>query len=130
MGIIAGAITPTCSASTTSPVCMASSLSPSANEPSMTRTKATTPRYWSYTESKIRARAGAAGSPEGGGTRATIASSTSGTPSPVLAEIRSTRSGSSPISSATARPCSSGSAAGRSILLSTGISSRFPSMAR
>ena len=37
----------------------------------------------------MRARGGASGSPSGGGIRATIASSTSCTPSPVLAEIRS-----------------------------------------
>ena len=40
----------------------------------MTRTNASTPRYWSYDESKMSARAGASGSPEGGGTRSTIAS--------------------------------------------------------
>ena len=59
--------------------------------PSTTRTNATTPRYWSYEESKIeRARAARRGSPAGGGIRSTIASSTSSTPSPVLAEMRRT----------------------------------------
>ena len=121
-----GAITPTCSASTTSPVCMASSLSPfgERRRPSRGRRR---PRPGTGRTPSRRSGRGPArrGPPRAGGTRATIASSTSGTPSPVLAEMRSTRSGSSPISSATARPCSSGSAAGRSILLSTGISSRF-----
>src|SRR3712207_1920786 len=36
-----------------------------------------TPRYWSNSESKISARAGASGSPSGAGTFATISSSTS-----------------------------------------------------
>ena len=62
--------------------------------------------------------------------RVTMASSTSFTPWPVLAEMRSTFSGSSPIRSASALACRSGSAAGRSILLSTGTSSRSPSIAR
>ena len=60
--------------------------------------------------------------------RATMASRTSVTPSPVFAEMRRTLDGSTPMSSATAPACSSGSAAGRSILLSTGISSRSPSI--
>ena len=62
-------------------------------EPSTTRTNATTPRYWSYDESKISARAGASGSPDGGGIRSTTASRTSSIPWPVLAEIRRTSSG-------------------------------------
>src|SRR5438309_7217705 len=45
--------------------------------PSTTRTNATTPRYWSYDESKISARGGASGSPAGGRMRSTIASSRS-----------------------------------------------------
>jgi len=92
--------------------------------------KATTPRYWSYDESKISARAGASGSPEGGGTRSTMASSTSSTPAPVLAEIRRTCSGSSPIRSAISLATASGSADGRSILFTTGTMSRLFSIAR
>ena len=45
----------------------------------------------------MSARAGAAGSPRGAGIRSITASSTSGTPSPVFAEMRSTRSGESPM---------------------------------
>ena len=69
----------------------------------MTRTNATTPRYWSYEESKTSARGGALGSPAGGGIRSMIASSTASTPWPVFAETRSARSGSSPTSSASSR---------------------------
>ena len=58
------------------PVAMARSGSFLRNLPSRTRTKATTPRYWSYTESKMRARGDPSGSPWGGGTMCTTASST------------------------------------------------------
>ena len=78
----------------------------------------------------MSARAGAAGSPAGGGIRSTTASSTSSTPMPVFAEIRSTRAGSSPSSSASWIATPSGSACGRSILLTTGTISRFASIAR
>ena len=67
----------------------------------------------------MSARAGASGSPAGGGIRSTIASSTSSTPTPVLAEMRRTCDGSSPISSATSAAAPSGSACGRSILFTT-----------
>ena len=96
----------------------------------MTRTNATTPRYWSYAESKTSARPGASGSPSGAGIRSTIASSTSSTPIPVFAEIRSTLAGSSPTSSATSAAAASGSADGRSILFTTGTISRLFSIAR
>ena len=62
--------------------------------------------------------------------RATIASSTSTTPSPVLAEIRSASPGSPPIRSAISPATRSGSAPGRSTLLITGISSSPFSIAR
>ena len=75
------------------PIAIARSRSRGSKTPSITRTNATTPRYWSYDESKISARAGASGSPIGGGMRSTIASSSSGTPWPVFAEMRSTCSG-------------------------------------
>ena len=58
---------------TPSPCAIAFTFSRGWNEPSTTRTKATTPRYWSYDESKMSARAGASGSPRGGGTRSTTA---------------------------------------------------------
>ena len=55
--------------------------------------------------------------------RSTIAASTSGTPSPVFAEMRSTSPGSPPIRSQISPATRSGSALGRSTLFSTGISS-------
>ncbi len=62
--------------------------------------------------------------------RSTIASRTASTPWPVFAETRSTRSGSSPTSSASSRAAPSGSACGRSILFTRGSSSRSFSIAR
>jgi hypothetical protein len=89
-----------------------------------------TPRYWSNSESKISARGGAPGSPDGGGTRATISSRTSSTPSPVLPEIRRIEAAGSPRRSATSSATRSGSAPGRSILLRQGMSSSPASIAR
>ncbi len=89
-----------------------------------------TPRYWSNSESKISARAGASGSPDGGGTRSTSCSRTSVTPSPVLPEMMRMSSGSSPMSSETSPATRSGSAPGRSILFRHGMSSRPASIAR
>src|SRR5664280_2027882 len=66
---------------------MKRSLSVPTRVPSITRMELTTPRYWSYAESKINARSGASGSPVGAGIRSTMASRSSGTPSPVLAEM-------------------------------------------
>ncbi len=54
----------------------------------MIRTLDTTPRYWSNWESKINPCSGASASPIGAGIRSMIASSSSGTPSPVLADMR------------------------------------------
>ncbi len=117
---------PSSSASKRVPVAIVWSASRRENAPSTTRTNATTPRYWSYDESNTSARGGASGSPAGGGTRSTIASSTSPTFAPVFAEIRTTRAGSSPSRSATSTAAPSGSACGRSILFTTGtISSPF-----
>ena len=87
------------------------------------------PRYESYTESKISARAGAFGSPCGAGISMTMWSSRSATPSPVLPDTRSTSLGLHPISPAISSACLSGSALGRSILLSTGMMARSWSMA-
>ena len=81
---------PMSSISASVPAAIARTVSPFLNVPSTIRMYAITPRYWSYSESKISARGGASGSPEGGGTRCTIYSSSSVTPSPVLAEIRRT----------------------------------------
>ena len=121
---------PSSSASNSVRCAIARSPSPLLNVPSTTRTNATTPRYWSYDESKISARGGAAASPAGAGIRSTIASSTSSIPSPVLAEIRRTWSGVSPTSPETAIAAASGSACGRSILFTTGTISRSFSIAR
>jgi hypothetical protein len=112
------------------PIAIARNRSRGSKTPSITRTNATTPRYWSYDESKINARAGASGLPVGEGIRSTIASRSSGTPSPVFAEMRSTCSAVSPISSATSAAAPSGSACGRSILFTTGTISRLFSIAR
>ena len=90
MGVITGDITPTSSAAKSDAVAIARTCWPARISPSTTRTNATTPRYWSYTESNTRARSGAAGSPAGGGMRVTMASRTSFTPCPVFAEMRST----------------------------------------
>ena len=68
----------------------------------------------------MSARAGASGSPAGGGTRATSSSSTSVTPSPVLAEMRRTWSAGSPISSAISAATRSGSAPGQVDLVQAG----------
>ena len=67
---------------------MKRSLELAASRPFITRTLDTTPRYWSNWLSKISACSGASGSPCGAGMRAMTASSSSGTPSPVLAEMR------------------------------------------
>ena len=88
----------------------------------------TTPRYTSYTESKIIARAGASASPTGGGIWRTISSSRCDTPTPVLPETRRQSSGWQPIRWASSSAYFSGCAAGRSILLSTGMTCRSFSM--
>jgi hypothetical protein len=67
--------------------------------------------------------------PLGGGSRVTMASSTSGMPIPVLAEIITASEASSPMTSSICSLIRSGSAAGRSILLSTGTISWSASMA-
>ena len=76
------------------------------------------------------ARAGASGSPTGGGRSRTILSSSGSTPMPVLPETRRQSSGSQPISLASSSAYFSGWAAGRSILLSTGMIVRSFSIAR
>ena len=62
--------------------------------------------------------------------RSTTASSSSATPTPVFADARITRSGCSPMRSAISRAVPSGSADGKSILLTTGTISRLFSIAR
>jgi hypothetical protein len=96
---------------------------PARSTPSKIRTSTTTPRYGSYQASTSSAFKGAAASPVGGGRRLTMASSTSGMPSPVLAEQSTASEASMPITSSIWMRTASGSAAGRSILFSTGTSS-------
>ena len=72
---------------------------------------------------------GAAGSPLGGGMCATMASSSSGTFSPVFAETRTASCASMPMISSISRMTFGGSAEGRSILLMTGSTSSPCSMA-
>ena len=128
--VICGVKNPMSSISASVPACIARIASPLVNVPSTTRMYAITPRYWSNSESKISARAGASGSPLGGGTRAISSSSTSVMPSPVFALIRLTLSAGSPRSSATSSATRSGSAPGRSTLFRQGISSSPESIAR
>ena len=78
----------------------------------------------------MSARSGAASLPRGGGTRATIASSSSGTPVPSLAETARISSRLAPIRSMISLARCSGSAPGRSILFSTGMISSPASIAR
>ena len=77
--------------------------------------------YESYFESKISARGGAPASPDGGGTRSTIASSSSSHPVPSFAETKRTSSREKPITSTSSCATRSGSAEGRSILFTTGM---------
>src|SRR3989475_244072 len=78
----------------------------------------------------MRARSGASATPRGGGMRRTTASSSSGTLLPSLAEMRRISSGFDPMSSCSSCARRSGSAPGRSILLSTGMISSPASIAR
>ena len=103
--------------------------SPGRTSPSTTRTSATTPRYWSNLESKIRARNGASGLPRGAGISAMICSSRSSTPAPVLALIRNTLSAGIPVTCSISKATSSGREAGRSTLLIAPITVRFCSRA-
>jgi len=73
--------------------------------------------------STIMARSGAFGLPLGAGMRATTASRMSSTPMPVLAEQGIASVASMPITSSISALALSGSALGRSILLSTGTTS-------
>ena len=76
------------------------------------------------------ARVGAVASPAGGGTRLTIASISSRTPSPVLPETNNTSSSRHPSTRVSSSAIFSGCAAGKSILLMTGTISRSASIAR
>ena len=78
----------------------------------------------------MRALKGASGSPVGDGTLATTASKIGFIPIPSLALASKTSPLSTPRSSATSSCLRSGSAPGRSILLTTGIISKFASNAK
>ena len=76
-GVIAGANTPTSSTTNSLLLFIMRMRIPLAMRPSTIRTYTTTPRYASYFASKMSARNDPSRSPFGGGTRLTIASSTS-----------------------------------------------------
>ena len=78
----------------------------------------------------ITARVRSVSGARGGGSRSQIRSSSSATPSPVLAEQKRQSPEGSPSTDSISRATSSGRAAGRSILFTTGISSRSWSTAR
>ena len=78
----------------------------------------------------MRALAGPSGSPSGGGTRSTMASRMGSIPFPSFALAMRTASGSIPRRSEISSLLRSGSAPGRSILLTTGMISRSASKAR
>ena len=78
----------------------------------------------------MRARSVPSGSPCGGGMRWTIASRISSIPIPCLAEAKMASEASMPMTFSICSRAFSGSAPGRSILLSTGMISSPPSTAR
>ena len=98
--------------------------------PSITRTYKTTPLYASNLESNTKAFKGLSLIPEGAGTLATIASSTSSIPKPVFALVKTASDASIPITSSISCLTRSGSALGRSTLLITGIISKSLSKAK
>ena len=129
-GVGSGRRTPTSSTGWIVAACMNRAFEPVLSEPFTTRIELTTPRYVSKWLSKISAWSGAAGSPSGAGMRSITASSSSGTPSPVLAEMRRMSSAGMPSTCSISAAYVSGSAAGRSILLRQATISRSFSSAR
>ncbi len=125
-----GVKTPSCSTSCVPPLAMRRTFIPGSSLPSTTWTRTTTPRYWSNQESKTRPRKGPSGSPLGGGTLWTIASRISSMPTPILAEAGIAPEASIPMTCSICSLARSGSAPGRSILLSTGMISSPASEAR
>ena len=128
-GIILSLRIPISSASYSLPVFTNRTLSPLRMVPFTTLKYAIIPRKELNTESKTRHCSGASGSPTGAGTVLMIASNTSVTPSPVLAEQRSISSRLQPNKSIISSSTRSGIAESISHLLSTGIISRSFSMA-
>ena len=113
------------------PEAMNVTLCPALTVPSTTRTYVITPRNSSNTESNTSARSGASlPSVTGGGMRFTIASSTSGHPTPVFADTRRGSSIGIASMSSTSRQTSGTFAPGRSTLFSTGTISSFASWAK
>ncbi len=129
MAIILGVNTPHCSTRWAAPFDIMRIFMPRFSRPSLTRTRITTPRYWSYQLSTSSAVSGAFASPVGGGRRVTSASSTPAMFRPVLALISTASSAGRPITSSICCFTRSGSAAGRSILFSTGTISWLASIA-
>ena len=104
--------------------------SPTLMLPSTTLKKQSVPRYGSYALSKTSALKGSFEVSFGGGTNFTIASSMSSMPIPAFALAGIACSASIPRISSISSFTLSTSADGRSILLITGIISRFWSIAR
>ena len=117
--------TPTSSAAYSIPVCTNLTLSPFFMTPFSTLHNVIIPRKELKIESKISACNGALVSPVGEGIRLMIASSMSGTPSPVFPLARMMSFGSQPMRSTISSSTSSGIAFGISILLITGIISKL-----
>ena len=128
-GIMSIFNTPTSSAVYSMPVCTNFTLSPFLITPFSTLQSVMIPRKELKMESKMRACSGAFTSPFGAGMCLTMASSISGTPSPVFPLARMMSSGSHPMRSTISSSTSSGMALGMSILLMTGMISRLWSMA-
>mmetsp|Transcript_61723 Transcript_61723/g.121208 ORF Transcript_61723/g.121208 Transcript_61723/m.121208 type:complete len:315 (-) Transcript_61723:751-1695(-) len=105
-------------------------LSPSRSAPSTTSIRQTTPLKSSNQESTTLALHGAYACPVGGGRRSTMAGRSDATPAPVLADVFTQSSGSSPKVTQSCSRTSSGFALGRSILVTTGITLRPCCVAR
>ena len=129
LGIISIFKTPTSSAVYSIPVLKNFTFSPFLMQPLTTLQSTITPRKLLKMESKIKAWAGASGSPTGAGIRAITASKMHSTPSPVLPDARIISSRLQPRSSIISSSTSSGIALGMSILLITGIISKSCSIA-
>ncbi len=96
-------------------------VSPFLISPSKTRIKATTPLYSSYLESKIKARAVSPAESRGGNPCFITACKISSTPSPVLPEAHKISSSEQPSKRTISAFVFGTFAAGKSILLTTGI---------
>ena len=104
------------------------SRSPRFALPPITRRYTMTPAWFEYLKSKTSARKSAEDS-SGAGMRSTTARSSSGTPSPVFPETKSTSLSGRPQSFATSLLVSGTRASGESILFTAGTIARFASRA-